>query len=142
MTQMNIESRIDFDRTIDTEDRFALRRWFEQLVATFNQSNPQIWEEPLAEDVAMIGFTDAPMSGREYLEYLRGCFDAGNYIARYPELKATFQNGMYVLSGTFESFTDGILLCAGDIVIEIGKDGDESFKLKSQQLNPRFRVQK
>lgn len=142
MTKLDTQSKIDFDRTIGTEDRFNLRRWFEKLVETFNQSNPQIWEEPLADDATMVGFTDKPMSVGEYIEYLRGCFEDGEYIVRYPELKATFQNGQFILSGTFESFTDGVLLCAGDIVIIVGKEEDERFTLKSQQLNPRFRVQK
>lgn len=140
--KLSTESKIDFDRSISTEDRFGLRRWFEKLVQTLNQSNPQIWAELLGGDVSIVGFTDIPMSGAEFARYLHTHFEDGEYVLRYPELRASFQDGVYRLSGTFESFTDGILFCSGDITVEVVKDEDEKFRLKSQQLSPRFRVQK
>lgn len=141
MVKLDVQSKIDFDRSIGTEDRFNLRKWFGKLVEVLNQSNPQIWDEVLATDLVVTGFLDEEMDRSEFETYLTRQFEEGDFVIRYPGLKATFRVGEFILTGNLESFVDGVLTCAGDVELRVVKHED-NFVLQVQNLSPRFRVQR
>lgn len=142
MTKLDLESKMDFDRSVGTEDRFALRRWFGRFVELLNQTNPDFWLDIFSSDLAVAGFTDAPLDCTGFMNYLKAENEIGEYAARFPELKVGFQDGTFKLKGTFESFSDKVLLADGSIALEIVKDEAGQFRVTSIELEPRFIVKR
>lgn len=141
MSKLNLESRMDFNRSVGTEDRFALRSWIEKLIEVLNQSNPTIWEEMLAPEFTVEGLLDRPLSRSAFVEFLKTEFDRGMFALRFPDLKIHWAGAYFTASGTYESFTDGVLSFQGEVELRIIKD-EETFALVEEKLYPRFRVQR
>lgn len=139
MKKIDTQSKLDFDRSIGTEDRFAIRGWFERLVARLNQTNPQLWKEGLGEGLIVSGLTPKVMDRKNFLLFLGSQFQLGDYTVRYPLLKVQFRNGSFRFRGTFESFTNGILTCSGDVTLTVVKQED-GFYLTTHIVDPTFRV--
>src|SRR3989344_5111781 len=138
MAKLDIESKMEFDRSVGTEDRFNLRKWLEQFIVALNKSNPKIWEEVIPSDFVNTGLTDEPLGLRDFISYMRNQYELGEYVARYPKLKIKYREDMFMIKGTFESFLDNILTFEGDAELIIEKQED-TFHLIKETLYPRFR---
>jgi hypothetical protein len=139
--KLDLESKMDFDYSVSTEDRFALRNWFNQLVKEINYNDSGAYLPKLAEALHVEGFTDEPMEHDDYVAFLaRRAGDGHVRVMSYPELAVSARFNRFSLKGTFEEVVDGVLASEGTIEIVIGKENGE-FKLWWQMFYPRLRVQ-
>jgi len=136
--KLDTESKIDFDRGIATEERFALRRWFDRYVELQNQHNLELFSELLSDALVVDGFTDIHLQKQSYLDFLKPVvFENSNAVVRYPKVTSTFQGYLFHLKGDFEIYLDGILSCEGEVEIEIIKEQD-SYLIVRKVFSPRM----
>lgn len=123
--KLDTESKMDFDRGIGTEERFALRRWFDRYVQLQNEHNLEMFAELLSDALVVNGFTDMHLQKQSYLDFLKPVvFENSNAVVRYPKVSIAFQGYLFHLKGDFEIYIDGILSCEGEIEMEVIKQED------------------
>jgi hypothetical protein len=141
MVKIPIDSKLDFDYSVGTEDRFALRNWFERLVKAINYNDAGDYEPQLSERLSVEGFTPEPLNHETYIRFLKDRVKQKPIrVLRFPELKVRYKHFFYHLVGTYEEFIDGILAYEGTIELAVLKEEDV-FKLESIKFYPRLRVQ-
>ena len=139
--KLELESKMDFDYSVNTEDRFALRNWFNQMVKEINYNDSGAYLPKLSGTLHVEGFTDEPMEHDDYVAFLaRRAGDGHVRVMSYPELKVSARFNRFSLKGTFEEVVDGVLAAEGTIETVVGKE-DGEFKLWWQMFYPRLRVQ-
>jgi hypothetical protein len=140
MPKISTDSKMDFDRSVSTENRFALRNWLEGLVKAINYNDRNAYRHMLGENLIVEGFSDGPMDHETYFMFLQ---QRGKQkvirVVRYPELAIRCKNSHYYISGRYEEFFNGILSYEGNIEMILVK-GEEGFKLVSQIFYPRLKV--
>jgi hypothetical protein len=138
--KISTESKMDFDYSVTTEDRFALRKWLEQLVEAVNYNDREVYAPMLGDQLIVEGFSDEPMDQAAYLAFLeqRGSQKSARVI-RFPDLSIKFHHYLYHLRGTYEEFVDGILSYEGSIDMTVAKQED-SFILVTVKFYPRLRL--
>ena len=139
--KLDVESKMDFDYSVNTEDRFALRNWFNQMVKEINYNDPGAYLPKLSQTLHVEGFTDEPMEHDDYVAFLaRRAGDGHVRMISYPELTVSARFNRFSLKGTFEEVVDGVLAAEGTIETVVGKE-DGEFRLWWQMFYPRLRVQ-
>jgi hypothetical protein len=141
MPKIPTDSRMDFDYSVSTEDRFALRRWFEELVQAINYNDRGVYLEKLAPNLWVKGFTESPLNHQDYSKYLQSrAKQKVARVVRFPDLKIKQRYRHYfTLMGTYEEFINGILSYEGTVTLEIEKQ-DEQFKLSKFIFYPRLKL--
>ncbi len=138
--KLDTESKMDFDRSIGTEERFALRRWFDKLVETQNAHQLEEFGALLSDALVVDGFTDMHLRKESYLDFLKPVvFDDQTAVVRYPKVAITCQGYLCHVRGDFEIYIDGILSCEGEIEIELVKN-DETYMVARKTFSPRMMV--
>ena len=138
--KISTESKMDFDNSVSTEDRFALRKWLDELVEAVNYNDRGVYGDRLAENLTVEGFTEQPMDRESYLQYLNSrATEPAARIIRFPALQIKFKHYLYPLAGTYEEFVNGILSYEGRVNLAIVKK-DGGFQLVSLKFDPRLRV--
>jgi hypothetical protein len=56
--KISIESKTDFDYSVGTEDRFALRKWLERFAVELGRGTAEGLKEFFAEELTIEGFTE------------------------------------------------------------------------------------
>jgi hypothetical protein len=135
---LDLESKMDFDYSVGTEDRFALRRWFGQFIEAQNKKALSEFEPFLSDQLMVKGFTDNQLSRQQYLDYLQLQLSGNKTLqVRFPNVKVKFKGFLFYISGSFEAYIDGILSFDGSMDIKIMKE-DEGFKVVYIELFPRM----
>jgi len=131
---------MDFDYSVTTEDRFALRKWLEQLVEAINYNDRGAYSPMLGDGLIVEGFSDQAMDRAAYVTFLeqRSTQPAAR-IMRFPDLNIKFHHYLYHLRGTYEEFIDGILSYEGSIDMTLAKQED-NFVLLTVKFYPRLRL--
>jgi hypothetical protein len=136
--KLDTESKMDFDRAIGTEDRFALRRWLDKYVSLQNEHNLEAFSELLSDALIVNGFTDMALQKQSYIDFLKPVvFDNPNAVVRYPKLAVAYQGYLYHIRGDFEIYIDGILSSEGEVEFEVVKD-DEQYVIVRKNFSPRM----
>ncbi len=134
------ESKTDFDYSVSTEDRFALRHWLEDFVAAINHNDRGMYEGLLNSDLVIEGFTEGLMDRTQYLDWLHEREQQKIvHVLRFPALKIKYKYRLFHLVGTYEEFISGILSFEGTVEMLIIKDED-NFKLSALKFFPRLRL--
>lgn len=137
---IDTESKMDFDRTLSTEERFAFRKWFQEFIHAQNSGNEGELGLYLADMLKVEGFLPESMGPAQYAEFLidRSSQDK-KFVTRYPSMKVSFRHFLFHMRGTFEGYTDNILSHEGTIEVTVVKQ-EEGFKLLYQKFYPRLMV--
>ncbi len=136
--KLDTESKMSFDRSIGTEERFALRRWFDSLVETQNNHNLEEFGALLSDALVVDGFTDIHLRKQSYLDFLKPViFENKTATVRYPNISFSCKGYLYHVRGDFEIYIDGILSCEGEIEIELVKN-DEAYMVARKTFSPRM----
>jgi hypothetical protein len=131
---------MDFDYSVATEDRFNLRKWFEEFTDSQNNPDDQAEKPYFSEKLIVEGFTQQDLNREAYLNFLKEQKEKGNITQiRYPEMKLKYKNESFLCSGTFEAFADNILSYEGTIDIEVIKEGD-NFIADYIKFYPRLKI--
>ncbi|MES3037712.1 MAG: hypothetical protein V4736_07380 [Bdellovibrionota bacterium] len=131
---------MDFDYSVTTEQRFALRTWLEQLVEAINSNDRERCADFFDPYLLVEGFNEQPLNKEQYLTWLEERKnDKTVHVMRLPQLKIKLKGKLYRLNGTYEEFIDGILSYEGTMEM-IVTSADDGFKLASMIFFPRLRV--
>ncbi len=134
------ETIFDFDRTVGTEDRFAIRKFIGNFSDTVNGGAKADLSLFVDERATAQGFSEFPMQQPQIVEmfYKKFFGRKHNYIV-FPKLKLTSNNFLFLLTGLYEEYQEGILSATGNIDVSLVKE-DDLYKIVSLKFYPRMRV--
>lgn len=138
---LTIETKLDFDRSVSTEDRFAIRKVVDAFVKSVNKSEREEFA-PVISDAAIIeGFTDIPYVKEGFVNMLARRFNSNaNRFMRFPELKLSYSRYLFQLNGTYEDFDNDVLATEGTITINMIKN-DSGYQIVRILFYPRMMLQ-
>ncbi len=140
MAKFSIEGKMEFDHSVITEDRFALRTWFQNLVKEINYNDRGAYSPKVSETFSMEGSTEQPIDHDNYLQLLSNRMQRKTiYAARFPELHIQLRQNIFQLTGRYEEFIDGILSYEGTVRLGVAKT-ETSFALIKFIFYPRLRL--
>src|SRR5690349_4996374 len=99
--QLITETLLDFDRSVDTEDRFAIRRIVDKFANAANTGNITELESLISDSTVVEGFSDLPFMKQEFISVISR-WQGGVRIMRFPKLKLSYNRYLYHLTGTYE----------------------------------------
>ena len=134
--KLTTESRMDFDRTIGTEDRFALRRWLENYIDKLNNREVDL-ASLFADDCTIEGFGKEPLLPEIFSKMMYERNNHSNHLARYVDMRIKFKGYLYHVQGNYEEYIDGVLVTDGTMEFAITKE-DDIFKIVQQKFFPRM----
>lgn len=135
---MTVETKLDFDRTVDTEDRFVIRRTIAAFANAANSSDVESLEKLISDSTVVEGFSDLPYMKQEFISVISR-WVGKNRVMRFPKLKLTYSHYLYHLAGTYEELLDNILVAEGTIKLSLIKK-DEGFQFVKIVFFPRMRL--
>ena len=131
------ETKLDFDRTVSDEDRFAIRRAIDGFANAANAGDSQKLENMISDSTVIEGFSDLPYIKQEFISVVSRWNTA--HLMRFPKLNLSFSHYLYNLTGTYEEFVDNILVTEGTIELAMIKQED-GFKFVKMVFFPRMRL--
>jgi hypothetical protein len=134
------ETKLDFDNSVGTEDRFAIRRAIDEFASAANRGATSVLEGLISDSTVIEGFSDIPYIKQEFISVISRWVKTGRErLMRFPKLKLTYSNHLFHLTGTYEEFIDKILVTEGTIELELVKK-DNSFQFVKVVFFPRMRL--
>ena len=138
--EMITETKLDFDQTVGTEDRFAIRRAIDAFANAANKNSIEVLENLISDSTVIEGFSDLPYVKQEYISVISRWLSTGRErIMRFPKLKLTYSHYLFHLTGTYEEFVDKILVTEGTIEMALIKN-DNGFQFVKIVFFPRMRL--
>lgn len=134
------ELTLDFDNTVGTEDRFAIRHFLENFVDIVNYQSQEQLTNFISEAATAQGFSEFMMQKPEILDlFYKKFFGRRHSYIVFSNLKLTMSKQLYLIKGSYEEYTDGILSAAGSIDLYIVKN-DERYQITNFIFYPRMRL--
>lgn len=136
----SVETTLDFDHTVGTEDRFKIRHFMTRFVDAVNNEGKDEIAAVLSPSIIAEGFSNFSLQQPELVEmFYKNFFGRRhNYIA-IPKLKLTFNNHLFHLHGDYEEYQEGILSATGTIDFNLVKQEDD-YLITSIKFYPRMRA--
>lgn len=120
---MVTETKLDFDRTVNTEDRFAIRKALGGLIEAINNREESQYAQMLSDALVVEGFSDIVQVKAGFLTMLRQKFRTDNdRSVQMPKLKLSYGHYLYHLKGSYEEVLEGILVTEGNIEFSLIKE--------------------
>lgn len=137
--ELTTETKLDFDQTVGTEDRFAIRRAIDAFAKSANTGDIERLNNFISASTVIEGFSDIPYMKQEFISILsRWQGGARKRVMRFPKLKLSYSHYLYHLTGTYEEFVDNILATEGTIEMAMIKT-DGGFEFVKIIFFPRMR---
>lgn len=138
--ELTVETNLDFDQTVGTEDRFAIRRAIDSFASAANSGTTAVLENLISDSTVVEGFSDLPFVKQEFISVISRWLRGGRQrLMRFPKLKLTYSHHLFQLTGTYEEFIDKILVTEGTIELALVKT-DGSFQFVKINFFPRMRL--
>lgn len=132
------ETIFDFDRTVGTEDRFAIRRFISNCSTLISQANKHDIEALIADGATVSGITEFPLQKKQAVDlFYKKFFGRRHNFISFPKMKLSFNKFMFHLSGSYEEYEEGILSGYGTIELALIKK-DEKYQLVDVKFFPRM----
>lgn len=137
MDQAN-QTILDFDRTVGTEDRFAIRRFIENFSNIISNAHKSDLDIIIADGAVTAGITEFPLQKSQLIEMLyKKFFGRRHNFFILPKLKLTYSKFLFHLNGSYEEYEQGILIGSGTIEIVLVKN-ENYFQVFSLKFFPRM----
>lgn len=138
--ELTTETKLDFDLSVSTEDRFSIRRSLDAFAKAANEGDIAKLDLLIADSTVIEGFSDLPYLKQEFISVVaRWATRKQKRVMRFPLLKLSFAHYLYHLTGTYEEFSDNILVTEGTIELAMVKQ-DDGFKFVKMVFFPRMRL--
>ncbi len=138
---LNTEITLDFDNTVSTEDRFVIRHFIEDFVDVVNNQSQDILDKMISDSVIAEGFSEFVLQKKQLLEmFYKKFFGRRHNFIRFPDLKLSFNNSLYKVTGTYEEYTEEILGAVGSIEMFLLKDDEGIYSFVGFKFFPRMRM--
>ena len=135
---LTVETKLDFDRSVNTEDRFAIRKLVDLFVRSVNQGDREVYAPMVWDAIVVEGFSDIPYVKQGFVNMLSRKFtNGGERLMRFPALKLTYTRYLFQLQGTYEEFDDGVLSTEGTITVNLIKN-EHGYQLVRILFYPRM----
>jgi hypothetical protein len=132
------ETKLDFDRSVNTEDRFAIRKVLDKFIYCVNNAQVDIYSAMLSDAAVVEGFSDIVQVKAGFVSMLsRRFLGNGKRTMRLPEVKLSYSRYLFQLKGTYEEISEGILSTEGTIEIFLIKE-DQKYKIVRIIFYPRM----
>lgn len=136
-----LETTLDFDSSVSTEERFEIRKFMNSFVSTVNDKHQESVEPFIADGFVAEGLSEFAMQKSQLLgTFYRKFFGRKTNYMWFPKLKLSNSKNVYHLEGTYEEYQQGILSTEGDIRINLKKTEDENYILIALKFFPRMRL--
>jgi hypothetical protein len=137
----NLETSLDFNNTVTTEERFEIRKFINSFVSTVNDKHQDSIEHFIADGFVAEGLSEFAMQKPQLLgTFYRKFFGRKNNYMWFPKLKLSYTNNLYRLDGTYEEYQQGILSAEGDVKVDLKKTEDQGYVLIGLKFFPRMRL--
>lgn len=134
------ETSLDFDNTVGTEDRFAIRHFMADFVDAVNNQGKTEIASKLAPSAIAEGFSEFTLQQPALVEmFYQNFFGRRHNYITTPKLKLTFHNHLFHLHGDYEEYQEGILSAAGTIELDVVKQ-DTDYQITRIKFYPRMRA--
>ncbi len=134
------ETKLDFDSSVGTEDRFVIRRTIDSFAVAANRGEVEKLQAMISDSTVVEGFSDIPYMKQEFISVVSRWQGSGKKrIMRFPKLKLSYSHYLYHLKGTYEEFIDGVLATEGTIELSMIKS-DTGFQFVKIVFFPRMRL--
>lgn len=135
---ISTEIKFDSGYGVVAEDRFFLRRFFQDMIDEMNDGKFDEFSIKLSENLCVTGFTESVFGKIAYIEYLKviGLGKPGIKF-RFPRLKCNVKLNDYEVSGEFDGFVDGVIAYEGSLIFSLEKV-DETFIISLIKFYPRM----
>ncbi len=141
MPPLSTECEIKFDYSVSTEDRFAVRRWFQALVDSQNKSDLSLFIDSCAEDLIAEGFAEAALTKAELVKFMKQVHAGKQVLMRYPKLAIGYNRYLYTMEGDLEMYVNGILSMDGTFESRVRRDEETNkFQFVWIKFYPRMIV--
>ncbi len=138
--ELTTETKLDFDQTVGTEDRFAIRRAIDAFAKSANDGAIEKLDSFISDSTVIEGFSDIPYMKQEFISILsRWQGSSRKRVMRFPNLKLSYSHYLFHLAGTYEEFVDNILATEGTIEMAMIKN-DRGFEFVKIVFFPRMRL--
>ncbi len=128
----------DYDRSVGTEDRFAIRRFVQSFVEIASRANKPELELVIADGATTTGITEFPLQKPELVElFYKKFFGRRHNYFVMPKLKLTYNQYLFHLNGNYEEYEQGILSGSGTIEMLLIKK-DDTFNVVGLKYYPRM----
>ncbi len=134
------ETKLDFDNTVSTEDRFAIRRAIDMFARAANSGETEVLQRMISDSTVIEGFSDLPYVKQQFISVVtRWQKSKKKHVMRFPKLKLSYGHYLFHLTGTYEEFVDNILATEGTIEMALNKT-DSGFEFVKIIFYPRMRL--
>ena len=138
--ELTTETKLDFDSSVGTEDRFAIRRMIDLFADSSNRGNVEQLNKLISDSTVIEGFSDIPYVKQQFISVIeRWQTSDRKRVMRFPKLKLSYSHYLYHLVGTYEEFADNILSTEGTIELAIIKN-ETGFQFVKMVFFPRMRL--
>ncbi len=135
MTSFGVE-QVKFGESVATEPRFAFRRWFETWIGAINNGEREVWQPALLDVVTVTDLLDRELDYQKFSFYIT---DPPKQI-RVPICRVVREDGLYVLRGSLEIFSNELMVFEGTFEMTVHDIGVNDFKIFGLVCYPHFRV--
>lgn len=129
--KIDTESKMKFDEATLTEERFALRKWFQKFIDFQNIEDADsvlVFLHPECKFEGWGKHTMKPETLAAFLE--RRNFSDVQYVVRYPELVFKKRGNAWRVNGSYEEYKNNSLCLEGMIDITVVKQNNVYLILK------------
>jgi hypothetical protein len=135
MTQVGVE-QVRFQDQVATEPRFAFRRWFETWVEGINSGSREVWQPAVLEVITVSDLLEKDLDYDAFTRYVT----TPPKQFRVPSASVAVEDGLYVVRGSLEIFSAGMMVFEGTFEMAVHDIGKYDFKIFSITCYPHFRV--
>lgn len=143
MKNINFESKISFDYSFSTEERFAFRRFVEQFIFTLNSGHVDELSRFFDDRFEAFGFSlSERFNSEKFVHFLEENRKRKLMTwFRLPVLTAKKKDGIFFLNGSMEVLNEEMLVMEGEVDLEaVYFSEDVGFKFLFFTFSPRMRV--
>lgn len=131
------ETIINSDNSVSTEDRFLIRKFLEDFIEQIAKKEFDKCAQGLDESFVAEGFYDYPVFKKVFLSRLINRAKLPNAFIRLPQLKVFHVKKIFKLHGTYEEYSENVLVTEGSVDLVLMKF-EKTFKILKIVFYPRM----
>ncbi len=121
---------------VETEFRFAVRKWFEGWVEAVNSGDLDLWQNALAESLTVIDLQALDLGKSEFIKYMT----SAPVELLIPTVTISTEEEVCHLNGEWELLHNNMVVFSGLFEMLARQVEDGSFKIFGITFFPRLRL--
>ena len=121
---------------VGTEERFAVRHWFETWVEAINSGQLDTWQEALADSLSVFDLEEEELSKAGFIKYLT----SGRVEVLIPAVVLSAEDETFHLRGDWQVLRDGMVVFNGLFEMIVKQEEGADVKIFGITFFPRLRL--